>query len=65
MHNLPTVKANLNESLAFIFALTKTVKHIKHTKGVAQRCSAKKVFFKVFQNSLENICIVVSFLIKL
>ena len=34
-------------------------------EAVARRCSAKKVFLKIFQNSLENTCVGVSFLIKL
>ena len=32
---------------------------------VAQRCSVKNVFLKIWQNSQENICVGVSFLIKL
>ena len=35
------------------------------TKAVAERCSAKKVFLGISQNSQENICARVSFLIKL
>ena len=35
------------------------------TKAVAQRCFVKKVFFKISQNSQENTCARVSFLIKL
>ena len=35
------------------------------TKTVVQRSSLKKVFLKISQNSLENICVKVSFLIKL
>ena len=35
------------------------------TKTVVQRSSLKKVFLKISQNSLENICVRVSFLIKL
>ena len=34
------------------------------TEAVARRCSAKKVFLKVLQNSQENACVGVSFLIK-
>ena len=36
-----------------------------YTEAVAQRCSVKKVFLKNFQNSQENICARVSFLLKL
>ena len=35
------------------------------TEAVAQRCSVKKVFLEVSQNSHENTCARVSFLIKL
>ena len=34
-------------------------------KAVAQTCSAKKVFLEISQNSQENTCARVSFLIKL
>ena len=34
-------------------------------KKVARRCSVKKVFFEISQNSQENTCARVSFLIKL
>ena len=36
-----------------------------HPEAVAQRCSIKEVFLKVSQNSLENTCARVSFLLKL
>ena len=35
------------------------------TEPVAQRCSVKKVFLEILQNSQENICARVSFLIML
>ena len=35
------------------------------TEAVVQRCSVKKVFLEISQNSQDNICVVVSFLIKL
>ena len=35
------------------------------TKAVAQRCSVKKAFFEISQNSWENTCARVSFLTKL
>ena len=35
------------------------------TEAVAQRCSVKKVFLEILQNSQENTCARVSFLIKL
>ena len=34
-------------------------------KAVVQRCSVKKVFLEISQNSQENTCVRVSFLIKL
>ena len=34
-------------------------------EAVAQRCSVKKVFLEISQNSQENTCATVSFLIKL
>ena len=36
-----------------------------HTEAVAWRCSVKKVFLEISQNSQENVCARVSFLIKL
>ena len=35
------------------------------TEAVVQRCSVKKVFLEISQNSQENTCARVSFLIKL
>ena len=35
------------------------------TEAVSQRCSVKKVFLEISQNSQENTCASVSFLIKL
>ena len=35
------------------------------TEAAAQRCSVKKVFLKILQNSQENTCPSVSYLIKL
>ena len=36
-----------------------------NTEAVVQRCSVKKVFLELTQNSQENTCVRVSFLIKL
>ena len=36
-----------------------------HTEAVAWRCSVKKVFLEISQNSNENVCARVSFLMKL
>ena len=35
------------------------------TEAIAQRCSVKKMFLEISQNSQENTCARVSFLIKL
>ena len=36
-----------------------------HTEAVAWRCSVKKVFLEILQNSQENVCARASLLIKL
>ena len=41
------------------------VKSSTYTEAVSQRCSVKMVFLKISQNSQENTCVGVSFLIKL
>ena len=38
---------------------------IGHVEAVALRCSVKRLFLKISQNSQENTCVRVSFLIKL
>ena len=40
-------------------------KHVWEREAVVQRCSVKKVFLKISQNSQKNTCAKVSFLIKL
>ena len=35
-----------------------------HIEAVARRCSLKNVVLKISQNSLENTCVAISFLIK-
>ena len=35
------------------------------TEAVARRCPVKKAFLAIWQNSLKNTCVRVSFLIKL
>ena len=37
----------------------------RYSEAVAQRCSVKNVFLEISQNSQENTCARVSFLIKL
>ena len=51
--------SNLFVKLEF---LTRSISYF--TEAVAQRCSVKNVFLEIFQNSQENICARVSFLIK-
>ena len=43
---------------------TWTNKDVKNTETAAQRCSMKKEFLTILQNSQENTCTGVSFLIK-
>ena len=42
-----------------------TISSAVSREAVAQRCSVKKVFLEISQNSQENTCARVSFLIKL
>ena len=62
-------KSNLVKALVSkINKLTLEKKQLKYrsiTEAVVQRCSVKKVFLKILQNSKENTCARVSFLIKL
>ena len=41
-----------------------TPANCRNSEAVAKRCSVKKVFFEISQNSQENTCARVSFLIK-
>ena len=47
-----------------LISLIETIKKY-HEEVVIQRCYVKKVFFEISQNSQENTCARVSFLIKL
>ena len=42
-----------------------TANKYNNTEAVIQKCSVKKLFLEILQNSRENICAKVSFLIKL
>ena len=44
--------------------IVSTTRTLNHTEAVVQRCSVKKVFLEFSQNSQENTCARVSFLIK-
>ena len=45
--------------------LQQSAQRKQRAEAVARRCSVRKVFLKISQNSLENTCARVSFLIKL
>ena len=45
--------------------LKTTLKCCQHSEAVVQRCSVKKVFLEISQNSQQNTCARASFLIKL
>ena len=45
----------------FMYFVTKTLQ----VQAVVRMCSVKKVLLKILQNSQENTCVKVSFLIKL
>ena len=64
--NFPAQKYCHTTNGMFIF-LTRNQKNIKRgdTEAVARRCSVKKVFLDISQNSQENTYVKVSFLIKL
>ena len=66
MQNLTSIKkAGVSiciHSLTFRFS---DLLRPRNTEAVAQKCSVKKVFLKILQNSQENTCARVSFLIKL
>ena len=49
----------------FNFLFSTIFKAARKTEAVAERCSVKKVFSEISQNSQENTCAGVSFLIKL
>ena len=53
----PTLKQNTKVMMRLLVT--------QYQKAVSRRCSIKKVFLKVSQNSQENTCVRVSFLIKL
>ena len=53
------------KSSLFYYYFTNTIMISSIMFCVAQRCSVKKLFLKISQNSQENTCARVSFLIKL
>ena len=57
-------QAQCTNSKKRIFKRTSAV-GIPFSEAVVQRCSVKKVFLEISQNSQQNICDRVSFLIKL
>ena len=64
----PFLLQSPNPFLAIVPICTKFCKFVKNVvlnvEAVVQRCSIKKVFLKISQNSQENTCARVSFLIK-
>ena len=53
----------MTEPIIIIFL--KKNETMQNSETVTQRCSAKKVFLEISQNSQENICARVSLLVKL
>ena len=58
-------QSSANEWTGFYMITASVMKELKMTEAVAQRCSVKKVFPEISQNSQENTCPKISFLIKL
>ena len=57
---------NLNVIITFMLQLFNNNREtMLHAEAVVQSCSVKKVFLEISQNSQENACSRVSFLIKL
>ena len=47
--------------LSFVQRLSKAQKFVQRKEAVVQRCSVKKVFLEISQNSQENTCAKASF----
>ena len=58
-------KVIICEAMANLNKINIKKSKIKSLEAVAQRCSVKKVFLEISQNSQENTCARVPFLIKL
>ena len=57
---------NLNVIITFMLQLFNNNREtMLHAEAIVQSCSVKKVFLEISQNSQENTCARVSFLIKL
>ena len=63
LQNLPALHTWCSRHVRFL--TPKCFRHLSFTEAVAQRCSVKNVFSGISQNSQENTCARVSFLIKL
>ena len=62
------LKASTNYAILHFYTFTKFESNAPvntESEAVAQRCSVKKAFFKISQNSQENSCARVSFSITL
>ena len=55
----------LSLAVGLIYTCSRTFFLTRNQEAVAQTCSVKKVFLEISQNSQENTCANVSFLIKL
>ena len=56
-----SVTRKLNQLCCSCFFLKSILYDLKRTEAVVQRCSVRKVFLKISQNSQENTCVRVSF----
>ena len=59
------MKTENNTSTSSSGTLDANFKNLLNSETVAQRCSVKQVFKEMLQNSQENTCARVSFVIKL
>ena len=66
---LSDISSFLCSKLCYVFYflnhLTQIALFFFFSEAVSQRCSIKKLFLEILQNSQENTCAMVSFLIKL
>ena len=65
MQTQGTKKENLHRNNFFPTDILPSLIIVKEPEGVAQTCSIKNLFLEISQNSQENTCARVSFLIKL
>ena len=63
--NKKVVHLFIPNSANFLYQTNQWTCYYKLIEAVVRRCSVKKVFLEISQNSQENTCVRVSFLIKL